>query len=72
MITILAAGSRGDTQPYLALGAALKRAGHPVRIATFAIYEDLVRGAGLELFPLSGRYHPGGTKRSGYRSHAGG
>ncbi len=54
MITILAAGSRGDTQPYLALGAALKRAGHPVRIATFAIYEELVRGAGLELFPLSG------------------
>jgi sterol 3beta-glucosyltransferase len=54
MITILAAGSRGDTQPYLALGAALKRAGHPVRIATFAIYEELVHGAGLELFPLSG------------------
>jgi sterol 3beta-glucosyltransferase len=54
MITILAAGSRGDTQPYLALGAALKHAGHPVRIATFAIYEELVRGAGLELFPLSG------------------
>lgn len=54
MITILAAGSRGDTQPYLALGAALQHAGHPVRIATFAIYEELVRGAGLELFPLSG------------------
>ncbi len=54
MITILAAGSRGDTQPYLALGAALRRAGHKVRIATFGVYEDLVRGAGLELFPLSG------------------
>jgi sterol 3beta-glucosyltransferase len=54
MITILAAGSRGDTQPYLALGAALKKSGHQVRIATFALYEDLVRGVGLELFPLSG------------------
>jgi sterol 3beta-glucosyltransferase len=54
MITILAAGSRGDTQPYLALGVALKQSGHQVRIATFAIYEDLVRGAGMELFPLSG------------------
>lgn len=54
MITILAAGSRGDTQPYLALGVALKQSGHQVRIATFAVYEDLVRGAGMELFPLSG------------------
>ncbi len=54
MITILAAGSRGDTQPYLALGVVLKQSGHQVRIATFAIYEDLVRGAGMELFPLSG------------------
>ena len=54
MITILAAGSRGDTQPYLALGAALKLFGHQVRIVTFAIYEDLVRGAGLEFYPLSG------------------
>ena len=54
MITILAAGSRGDTQPYLALGAALKRNGQRVRIATFQNYENLVKGAGLELFPLSG------------------
>ena len=54
MITILAAGSRGDTQPYLALGAELKKAGHAVRIATFAKYADMVAGAGLELVPLEG------------------
>ena len=54
MITILAAGSRGDTQPYLALGSSLIRLGYKVRIATFAAYADLVRAAGLEHFPLAG------------------
>lgn len=54
MITILAAGSRGDTQPYLALGSSLIRSGYKVRIATFAAYANLVQAAGLEHFPLAG------------------
>ena len=33
-ITILAIGSRGDVQPYAALGMGLQAAGHQVRIAT--------------------------------------
>ncbi|MCX5971726.1 MAG: glycosyltransferase [Coprothermobacterota bacterium] len=54
MITILAAGTRGDTQPYLALGVALKKAGHTVRIATFENYEPFVKSYGLEFFPIKG------------------
>lgn len=33
-ITLVAAGTRGDVQPYLALGRGLRKAGHPVCIAT--------------------------------------
>ncbi|OGB96127.1 MAG: hypothetical protein A3G35_13280 [candidate division NC10 bacterium RIFCSPLOWO2_12_FULL_66_18] len=47
-ITILAAGSRGDVQPYVALGTGLRAAGHTVRVATHAMFEDLVRQSGLE------------------------
>lgn len=35
LITILAAGTRGDTQPYIALGLELKKSDHHVLIATF-------------------------------------
>lgn len=34
-ITIVAQGSRGDVQPYVALGAALQRAGHQVHMPGF-------------------------------------
>jgi len=54
LITILTAGSRGDTQPYLALGVALKIAGHTVRVATFGNYETFVRGVGLEFYRIKG------------------
>lgn len=47
-ITILAVGSRGDAQPYTALGAGLQAAGHDVRIATHAVFRDLVAGRGLD------------------------
>ncbi len=47
-ITILAVGSRGDAQPYTALGAGLQAAGHDVRIATHEVFRDLVTGRGLE------------------------
>ena len=54
MITILTTGSRGDTQPYIALGMALKKAGQAVRIAAFENYESFVKSYGLEFFPIKG------------------
>lgn len=54
LFTVLAAGSRGDVQPYIALGLELKKAGHRIRIATFRNYEDFVKRFGLEFFPISG------------------
>jgi len=54
LITILAGGSRGDTQPYIALGLALKNAGCMVRLATHENYESFVKGHGLDFFPIRG------------------
>ena len=53
-ITILAAGSRGDIQPYVALGIGLKTAGFDVNIATHAYFERFVRSRGLDFSLLSG------------------
>lgn len=41
-IVILALGSRGDVQPYLALSVALKRAGHHPILATHAEFAPLI------------------------------
>ena len=53
-ITILALGSRGDVQPYGALGAGLKRAGHATRLVTFENFEPMVRAQGLDFHPVKG------------------
>lgn len=53
-ITIITVGSRGDEQPYVALGRGLKDAGHTVRLATHAEFEAFVRGHGLDFAPVSG------------------
>jgi sterol 3beta-glucosyltransferase len=53
-ITVLTAGSRGDTQPYIALGLALLKAGHSVRIVTFGNFRTLVESSGLEFYPVRG------------------
>ncbi len=58
-ITITTAGSRGDVQPYVALGLGLKEAGHEVRLATYAPFEGFVRGHGLGYRPVTG--DPGGA-----------
>lgn len=58
-ITITTAGSRGDVQPYVALGLGLKEAGHEVRLVTYAPFEDFVRGYGLGYHPITG--DPGGA-----------
>jgi sterol 3beta-glucosyltransferase len=54
LITILAAGTRGDTQPYIALGIELKKAGHHVRITAFENDEAFIKSFGLELFKVKG------------------
>ena len=54
LITILAIGSQGDIQPYVALGAELKKAGQRVRIATFQNFEPFVTRYGLEFYPIRG------------------
>lgn len=54
LITILSIGSRGDVQPYIALGVALKNAGASVRIVTFENFSNLVKENGLEIYPISG------------------
>lgn len=47
-------GSRGDVQPFLALGSALLKQGHRVRLATHATFRDFVQNAGLEFYPIGG------------------
>lgn len=47
-ISIVASGTRGDVQPYIALGKGLKTAGNSVRVITSDDFEGLVTGAGLE------------------------
>ncbi|HSF79831.1 MAG TPA: glycosyltransferase [Anaerolineales bacterium] len=53
-ITILTAGSRGDVQPYVALGIGLQRLGFKVRIATHKIFASLIREYDLDFAPLEG------------------
>ena len=51
-IAIIAPGSRGDVQPYVALGKGLQGAGHVVRLVTHQNYETLVSAHGLEFWPV--------------------
>lgn len=53
-IVIQVVGSRGDVQPFIALGTALQKHGHRVRIATHDIFETFVTSTGLEFFPVGG------------------
>lgn len=53
-IVIQVVGSRGDVQPFLALGNELQRSGHRVRLATHNVFRDFVRAAGLEFYPIGG------------------
>ncbi|WP_414618879.1 glycosyltransferase [Calothrix sp. CCY 0018] len=53
-ITILTLGSRGDVQPFIALGIGLYKAGHKVKIASQATFESEIRSHGLEFALMSG------------------
>ena len=53
-IAIVSFGSRGDVQPYVALGLGLKHAGHAVRVVTQRDSESLVREYGLDYGAVAG------------------
>ncbi|CAM1502690.1 Fc.00g074660.m01.CDS01 [Cosmosporella sp. VM-42] len=53
-IVIQVVGSRGDVQPFVALGNELQRHGHRVRLATHDAFDTFVRDSGLEFFPIGG------------------
>ena len=52
-VAILTLGTLGDVQPYVALGAGLKAAGHEVTLVTGRGFEAMVSGRGLRYVPLN-------------------
>ncbi|KAG9562709.1 UDP-Glycosyltransferase/glycogen phosphorylase, partial [Aureobasidium melanogenum] len=53
-ILIQIVGSRGDVQPFIALGTELQKFGHRVRLATHGIFREFVTTSGLEFYPIGG------------------
>jgi UDP:flavonoid glycosyltransferase YjiC (YdhE family) len=54
-IVIMVIGSRGDIQPFMAIGRILKEKGHRVRIASHPAFRDFVeKEIGLEFFSVGG------------------
>ncbi|MFH1414875.1 MAG: glycosyltransferase [Elusimicrobiota bacterium] len=47
-IAVIAVGSRGDVQPFIALALGLKKAGHEVTVGTNLVFRDLVSSYGLD------------------------
>lgn len=54
-VVIHVVGSRGDVQPFVALGRVLKNSyGHRVRLATHGTFKNFVEENGLEFFEIGG------------------
>ncbi|MET3988090.1 glycosyltransferase [Streptomyces sp. PvR034] len=53
-VTLVVTGSRGDVQPFIALGTTLMSRGHSVVLATHGDFEKLVRESGLDFAELPG------------------
>ena len=51
-ISIITVGSRGDVQPYIALGVGLQKAGHQVQIVADELYKETILGRGLYFAPI--------------------
>jgi len=51
-ITIIAIGSRGDVQPYIALAQGLSSYGYKVKLATHEEFKYLISDEKIELFPI--------------------
>jgi UDP:flavonoid glycosyltransferase YjiC (YdhE family) len=65
-ILMACVGTRGDVQPYIALGRAFIGRGHRVVIATHREFEDFVTDHGVQFAPIAG------DSRAGLRGEAGG
>ena len=61
-IVLATVGSLGDLHPKIALALELKKRGHDPVIATWAGYEEKVRGLGFEFFPLRPNIAPSDTE----------
>lgn len=70
--TVLAIGSRGDVQPYVALADGLRRAGHAVRFVTTTDFEGLARAHGLDVEPVPFSVQAALAERSAQRAVEGG
>jgi UDP:flavonoid glycosyltransferase YjiC (YdhE family) len=57
-VAMIAPGSRGDVEPYVALGVGLQQAGHVVRLVTHEDFRSLVSSYGLSFWPISGHVRP--------------
>lgn len=53
-VTIIAVGSRGDVEPYVALGNGLKQAGHAVHVLGSQDFRDAITAHGLTYFDIGG------------------
>lgn len=53
-IVIQIIGSRGDIQPFIALGKVLKHYGHHVRVATHPTFKGFILENGLDFFSVGG------------------
>lgn len=52
-ILLMTLGSRGDVQPFIALGRVLKNAGHDVALSTAFNFTPMIEEAGLRAAPVS-------------------
>ena len=53
-ISILIVGSRGDVQPFVALGRELRRFGHRVRLASHTCFQQFIVENDIEYAPIAG------------------
>lgn len=53
-IAMLVVGTRGDVQPFLAIAKRLQAFGHCVRLSTHSNFQDFVKSAGIDFYPLGG------------------
>ena len=53
-LSLVTLDTRGGVQPYIALAAGLRRAGHDVRLVAPGDYRSIIEGHGLSFAPLSG------------------
>jgi sterol 3beta-glucosyltransferase len=66
-IVILTAGTRGDVQPFLALGLGLKEAGFQVSVAAFSNFEEFITSQGLDFRPINVNIREIAENETGYR-----